>query len=579
MASDNNKKSSLSKRHSAKLTPLIDEDEWVIQIRTLIEEEIEEEDKKIPASIFCVPQAVVSCKPEAYAPQLFAFGPYHHWRPQLYDMERYKLAAARRTQARLGGLKFSGIVANQFLRRDFKIRCHYQRHLDLSAETLAWMMAIDTCFVLEFLQNSYAERQTEAQQAAEPSAASKRMEMERRKMGFNMIFRDIAMLENQIPLFLLQKLLNLMYPSKEQAKQELSNMLVEFIKELSPFKTIDETVLDADNVRHFSHLLEVLYRSIIPKSEEQLRSSEINDEISEQKGDETGWKDEKEVKLRDPSAVRKVFNWVWRLLSNAGFIKSVLFSRPVMFVFKFPWKVITALPIFSIIKLPVENFFSQMLPKEKSDDEKSAVKAAEKPPLVEEITIPSVTQLNRTGVKFLATTGDITTIMFDAKTITMYLPVIGLDINTEVVIRNLVAYEASAVRGPLVFTRYTELMCGIIDTEEDVKILRDAGIVVNRLKSDGEAAEVWNGMSRSVRLNKVGFLDKAIRDVNKYYGSRWRVKCRVLMRRYIFDSWQILTFLAAGLLLFMSCVQAFCSVYSCSAHISKITGLDMGDQS
>ncbi|KAK9923035.1 hypothetical protein M0R45_031470 [Rubus argutus] len=48
-----------------------------------------------------------------------------------------------------------------------------------------------------------------------------------------------------------------------------------------------------------------------------------------------------------------------------------------------------------------------------------------------------------------------------------------LDGNTEVVLRNLVAYEASTVSGPLVLARYTELMNGIIDTKEDVKLLRE----------------------------------------------------------------------------------------------------------
>lgn len=91
----------------------------------------------------------------------------------------------------------------------------------------------------------------------------------------------------------------------------------------------------------------------------------------------------------------------------------------------------------------------------------------------------------------------------------------NLDINKETVLRNLVAYEASNTSGPLVFTRYTELINGIIDSEEDVRLLREQGVLVSRVKSDHEAAEMWNSMRKPVRLTKVGFLDKTIEDLNR----------------------------------------------------------------
>ncbi|KAI9110360.1 hypothetical protein K1719_018802 [Acacia pycnantha] len=82
----------------------------------------------------------------------------------------------------------------------------------------------------------------------------------------------------------------------------------------------------------------------------------------------------------------------------------------------------------------------------------------------------------------------------------------------------------------MVLTRYTELMNGIIDSEEDVKILREQRIVLNHLKSDEEVANMWNGMNRSIRFTKVEFLDKAIEDVNKYYNRRIKVKAWKLMK-------------------------------------------------
>jgi hypothetical protein len=60
---------------------------------------------------------------------------------------------------------------------------------------------------------------------------------------------------------------------------------------------------------------------------------------------------------------------------------------------------------------------------------------------------------------------------------TLRMPVITLDGTTEVVLRNLVACETVAVRGPLVLSRYTEIMNGIINTTRDVRILRQSGVL------------------------------------------------------------------------------------------------------
>ncbi|XP_062163761.1 putative UPF0481 protein At3g02645 [Alnus glutinosa] len=189
-------------------------------------------------------------------------------------------------------------------------------------------------------------------------------------------------------------------------------------------------------------------------------------------------------------------------------------------------------------------------------------------PLVEEIAIPSVTQLHKIGVKFHPTKGGLGSINFDKSCGTFYLPVIQLDDNSEVVLRNLVAYEACISPEVMVFTRYMEMMNGIIDTEEDVRILREAGIILNRLKSDKEVAALWNGMTKSVRVTKVPILDKAIKGANTYYSESWKARINVIMKKYICGSWPYLTFLAANMLILLSALETACSVYSCSKWVA-----------
>ncbi|KAE9464357.1 hypothetical protein C3L33_03756, partial [Rhododendron williamsianum] len=177
--------------------------------------------------------------------------------------------------------------------------------------------------------------------------------------------------------------------------------------------------------------------------------------------------------------------------------------------------------------------------------------------------IPSVSHLSQAGVPLRPATGGIATVKFDQSTKKLYLPVIRLNVNSEVIMRNLVAYEASIGSESLAFTRYIELMNGLINTDEDAKLLREKKIIVNSLKSDADVAQLFNGMSKPVRLTNVPFIDKTIEDVNKYYNNTKAVKFNRRFKNFVYDSWRILTILAVVLLMLLMGVQSFCSVYSC----------------
>ncbi|KAG2723200.1 hypothetical protein I3843_02G137500 [Carya illinoinensis] len=534
-----------------------DELRWVIQIRRTLEEELDQDDAEVPVCIFNVPKALLVSAPDSYIPQQVALGPYHYWRPELYEMQRYKLAAARRIQKQLLSRKYQNLV-DQLTRLDQRIRACYHKYLDFNGETLAWMMAIDASFLLEFLQ-TYAIQEGKVLTRVS-SSMSHLVDYAGRKSAHNVILRDVVMLENQIPLLVLGKILEFQLSSLDSSNDMLFSMLMGFCKEISPFKRMED--LPKIQVSQGSHLLDFLYQMIVPKVEEPSEITEAGDRDEGIEG--------KENSPTDSSYVKQALDGIWKLLSktNGGpirLIKKVLQSRAVKVILKLPWTILSNLPVFKIIKQPVEYFFSNKEVKPK-DEASSSNDSISKPPSVEEISIPSVIELSTSGIRFLPTNGSISTIAFDAKTGTFYLPTISLDVNTEVVLRNLVAYEASNASGPLVFTRYTELMNGIIDTEEDVKALRESGILLNCLKSDAEVTNLWNGMSKSIRLTKVPFLDKVIEDVNKHHSGRWSVKVGDAFKLYVVGSWQFLALLAVIFLLLLMILQAFCSVYSCTRN-------------
>ncbi|KAL3528921.1 hypothetical protein ACH5RR_008243 [Cinchona calisaya] len=553
---------------SSNLNQNFDEHRWIIQIRQTLEEELEEDNDDVAVSIFSVPKTLMASDPDCYVPQQIAIGPYHHWRPELYEMERYKIASAKRTQKQLQSLKFQNVV-DQFKRVEPGIRACYHKYLDFNGETLAWMMAMDASFLLEFLR-IYGTKEGRVLTRVS-SRMSHLVDIAGRKSAHNAIVRDIVMLENQIPFFLLRKVLELQFFSLELADNMLMSMLLAFCKELLPFKMMEE--LSRIQVTDCAHLLDFLYHVIVPKLEGP--SSEIISEIDE----ESELKEaDQESYFGKSSYVKQLLDVVWKFLSNlnkgpVSLIKRILFSKPIKVILKLPWTIISNLPVIRLIKEPIESLcFSKDKEDQIQENENlNNTNYINKPPLVEEITIPSVIELSKAGVQFFPTNQGIFSITFDEKTSTFSLPSISLDVNTEVILRNLVAYEACNASGPLVFTRYTELMNGIIDTKEDAKLLREKGIILNHLKSDEEVANLWNGMSKSVRLTKVPFLDEVIENVNKYYNGRWKVKIGKFLKNYVFGSWQFLTLIAAIVLLMLMSLQAFCSVYNCARifHIKQ----------
>ncbi|CAK7351123.1 unnamed protein product [Dovyalis caffra] len=487
----------------------------------------------------------MSNHPDSYTPHQLSLGPYHYSRLELHEMDRYKLSAAKRSQMRLQSLKYQDVV-EELMKLEFKIRACYSKYLNINGETLAWMMAIDASFLIEYLQ--VCALRDPKMISKVPSGMAYLFDYSRRKSSYHAIFRDIVMLENQIPLFILRKVLEFQFLSLESANDMLYSMLMGSCKELSPFKTV--VSLSGVKVSDHAHLLDFLYNIIVPKVEESF-------DIPEAVNDDSKATQDKEESSVDSSYIKQLLIEIWKLLSKqkigpASFFNKLLKSAPFVVMLKLPLTIFLNLLGFGTVKQP-----------NASSESQSVCSSFDQPPLIEEITIPSVSQLSKCGVRFVPTNGSISTINFNKKACTFYLPRISLDVNSEVVLRNLVAYEASNSSGPMVFTRYTELMNGIIDSAEDAKKLREKGIILNHSMNDEEVANIWNGMSRSIRLTKVPFLDKVIQDVNKYHDGQFKVKVGKFMKLYVFGSWKFLTLVAAILLLLITSLQALCSVYDC----------------
>lgn len=544
---------------------------WILEIKECLE--IQGEEKECCVSVFNVPKELLTKNPEAYIPQCISIGPYHHVRSELCDMERYKLAAARRFQKRINGLgTFESVVVEEFKKHDWLIRSCYHKFIDYNEEILSWFMALDAAFLLECLQ--FYVRHVDQSYHSDVKQLGRVLDSNGTSFAHHSVVRDLMMLENQLPLFLLQKLLELQLGSKAKAEERLGSLLRLLCQELSPFSFKLPEDSNCRRINERGHLLEVLYYAIVPVFSDQ----NLNPTLKENSALDTA----------DMPTVTQAFSFLGKTLSSVnvgpvrfltGLPRRTLNQRPVQFVMKLPLRLLFTLgnlPVLRTIKKPLAVLIQIGKKETEGKGEGEAEGVGEESsfkiiqPDRDELDIPSVADLYSVGVKFSPTNGDLTTIQFDGKTATLHLPKVTFDINTEVILKNLVAFEASAGPGPLVFRRYTDFMNGMIDSEEDVRLLRESGIISNHLRRDGEVASLWNSMGKcAVLITKVGYLDKVIKDVNQYYHRSWKVRVMEFVNNHVYVSWKLLSFVAAVILLVMTCFQAFCSVYDCKQMFGK----------
>ncbi|XVF78072.1 hypothetical protein PTKIN_Ptkin14bG0099000 [Pterospermum kingtungense] len=555
------------------------EDQWLVDIRDALGLDLEKHDD-MPVCIFRVPKSLVDVKPEAYTPQLIALGPYHHYHPQLYEMEPLKLAAVKRAFKPVFDLsKFEKLI--QEIVEDQVAAKIYKCYRGLTTRNycfIAWITAIDVLYLLELLNkftNNAGESSHQSTQENQPEDYA--------------IIRDVLKLENQIPIFVLKEILE-----RTGNNLKLCDVLLKFCEHVSPIKLVWTTTrLPSDEVLQHRHLLDLLYQSITFKknnADHQSHSNGQKDPTAQQSGDHStktepvnhapltnllktlyqsirfkknngdqshpdGHKDHTSLQSEDHSTNTEPL--------NCGPLTNLLKKLSSLNIGKFMKGLcLLIIKVLEVLHVPMAYF----------KDKK--------------VLIPSVSKLCRAGLKFCPTGGGTANVRFDSDTKTFYLPVVTLDRTSDVVMRNLVAYETMAMSKTksLNFKRYMELMSAIIDTTEDVKLLKRAEVLSvqkkdadkegleSKILTNAEIVEIFNEMTKTME-SKDEVIDEAIRKANKCYYNTQKVKAYRLMKQNIYSSWKFLTFITSLLLLLMTALQTICGVYSCPSlfHTVKNT--------
>ncbi|KAH9783173.1 DUF862 domain-containing protein [Citrus sinensis] len=215
--------------------------------------------------IYRVPQQVRSLNPKAHAPQLVSIGPLHHRNnEELKAMEeqnlRYLEYFLQRTEVSIGTFLTS------IKKKEAKLRVCYAETITLESKDCVTMVLVDAVFLIEFLLRYSCPRSITI---GDPIFTKS-------KMVSNM-WLDIWLLENQLPLFILDDLFNLakteMYHDDYYGVSLLS-LTRRFYKDIHEFPSIEENLFEIhfSEAEHFLDLLRLCFQPPPTQSQSQSRA-------------------------------------------------------------------------------------------------------------------------------------------------------------------------------------------------------------------------------------------------------------------------------------------------------------------
>ncbi|AEE78634.1 hypothetical protein AtNW77_Chr3g0205081 [Arabidopsis thaliana] len=200
-------------------------DSWVISIRDKLEQADRDDDTTIwgKLCIYRVPHYLQENDKKSYFPQTVSLGPYHHGKKRLRPMERHKWRALNKVLKRLK--QRIEMYTNAMRELEEKARACYEGPISLSRNEFTEMLVLDGCFVLELFRGT-VEGFTEIGYARNDPVFAMRGLM-------HSIQRDMIMLENQLPLFVLDRLLELQLGTQNQTGI-VAHVAVKFFDPLMP---------------------------------------------------------------------------------------------------------------------------------------------------------------------------------------------------------------------------------------------------------------------------------------------------------------------------------------------------------
>ncbi|CAJ1973734.1 unnamed protein product [Sphenostylis stenocarpa] len=224
---------------------MMDEDDAVNGIRAMLE------GAKAPVTdeccIYQVPIDIRKLNEDAYTPKVVSIGPFHHNRPRLQNMERYKLIYCKAFLERSHTSLVSWIRYIEGV--EPKVRCCYSEALEFTKEELVRIIFLDCGFIFELFWRTYYDEWS-----------GKNDTFLLKPWLTTSIRIDLLLLENQLPFFVLENLFNLSYASgPDAAANKKIPSFLDFTFDY--FIYYNKSNLKSQNIsiKHFTDLIRIFH--------------------------------------------------------------------------------------------------------------------------------------------------------------------------------------------------------------------------------------------------------------------------------------------------------------------------------
>ncbi|XP_039165731.1 UPF0481 protein At3g47200 [Eucalyptus grandis] len=249
------------------------ETDWIVQVNESLDLELPPSGQQQywgKRSIYKVRSCIADLNRKAYQPQVVSFGPFHHGEEHLLPMEEHK----RRALCRF--LKRSGKRLEPFLDSLREVAQVLEESYDAldptwkvgssegAADQFLKVMITDGCFMLEILRS---ETQVDGYAVNDPIFSD-----HGRLHIWPYIVRDMLMLENQLPLLVLDRLVTV-EGGGEKGDEFINGLILDFC---NPSGTL------SNNIGKCLHVLDVYRKSLLfpkEKPEKKVKSNEVPPEL------------------------------------------------------------------------------------------------------------------------------------------------------------------------------------------------------------------------------------------------------------------------------------------------------------
>nr|XP_016446168.1 PREDICTED: putative UPF0481 protein At3g02645 [Nicotiana tabacum] len=174
-------------------------------------------------TIFKVNAGIRESNPDAYTPKMISIGPYHKRNQELHSMEKYKLVYLRRFLQRKEGLDVESCIRQLEELKDEALKCYDNIDSDIVGK-FSEMLLLDGCFVVEFIRENF-----EVKLRRDYPLIINALWM------MCQVCRDLLLLENQLPFFVLGKLHD-MTKRPEDLEPDFIRMVKSALCYISPSK-------------------------------------------------------------------------------------------------------------------------------------------------------------------------------------------------------------------------------------------------------------------------------------------------------------------------------------------------------